>query len=402
MRSPGLAAVAIAIAAAGCAADEHLGLDAGAADAAAVEPDAAAAPTWPFPLPEGFPVPRLPEGATLTAELAELGRHLFFDERLSGNGTQACGSCHLQERGFSDGRTTGVGSTGEVLRRNSMALVNVAYNPAQTWANPLLATLEQQAMVPIFAEHPVELGVTGHEEEILDRLRAEPVYDDLFAAAYPGEAEPYSFPRVVAAIAAYQRRLISGDSRVDRYRRGDLGALTASEIGGFELFFSEELECHHCHGGFNFTIAVDHAGLAEPAVHYFNNGLYDVGGTGDYPATDQGLHEFTLDPADRGRYRPPSLRNVAVSAPYMHDGSVATLEEVVAIYERGGRLVPDGPLAGDGAANPNKSSFVNGFNLTDTERADLLAFLRALSDDAFLTDPALGDPWPTSAPGTAR
>ena len=118
-----------------------------------------------------------------------------------------------------------------------------------------------------------------------------------------------------------------------------------------------------------------------------------MGGTGAYPAIDQGLWEFTFADADRGRYRPPTLRNIAVTAPYMHDGSVATLEEVLAMYERGGRLVESGPEAGDGKTNPNKSPFVGGFTLTEQERADVLAFLRALTDETFLTDPALADPF---------
>jgi cytochrome c peroxidase len=128
-------------------------------------------------------------------------------------------------------------------------------------------------------------------------------------------------------------------------------------------------------------------------VHFFNNGLYNVGGNGDYPEVDQGLWEFTFEDTDRGRYRPPTLRNVGVTAPYMHDGSVATLEEVIAIYERGGRVIEDGPLAGDGREHPNKSPFVGGLILTDQERADLLAFLRALTDESFLTDESLSDPF---------
>ena len=118
-----------------------------------------------------------------------------------------------------------------------------------------------------------------------------------------------------------------------------------------------------------------------------------MGGTGAYPEVDQGLWEFTFEDADRGRYRPPTLRNVGVTAPYMHDGSVATLEEVIAIYERGGRVIEDGPLAGDGREHPNKSAFVGGFILTEQERADLLAFLLALTDESFLTDESLSDPF---------
>jgi cytochrome c peroxidase len=385
MRAVALTLIAAALAACGGDGDADA-VDAGAADA---DPGVLA---WPFALPEGFPAPRLPPDGTLTPELAELGRHLFYDVRLSRNETQACASCHEQARAFSDGKPTAVGSTGDVLRRNAMSLTNVAYNPTQTWANPLADTLEQQALVPILAEHPVELGVGGAEEAVLARFAADAAYQAMFAAAFPDDPT-VTLERVVAALAAFERRLVSGGSRVDRYRNGDAGALSASELRGYALFFSEELECHHCHGGFNFTIAVDHAALSSPRVHFFNTGMYNVDGTGAYPAVDQGLWEFTFEDADRGRYRPPTLRNVGVTAPYMHDGSVETLEEVVAFYERGGRLIDAGPNTGDGKLNPNKSSFVGGFVLTDEERTDLLDFLRALTDDDFLTDPTLADPF---------
>jgi len=356
-------------------------------------PDAAPPPAWPFELPPGFPTPRIPPGAGLTAELAELGRHLFYDTRLSGNDTQACSSCHLQARAFTDGLVTSTGSTGSVLRRNAMSLTNVAYNPTQTWANQLLVHLEQQAAVPMFGDNPVELGITGNEELVLDRLRADAAYQLLFAAAFPAETTPVSFGNIIAALSAFERRLISGRSALDRFRQGDIAALSDSARRGEAMFFSETFECHHCHGSFNFTIAVDHAGLAEPSVAFFNNGLYNVGGTGDYPAVDQGLFELTQDPLDRGRFRPPSLRNVALTAPYMHDGSIATLDEVIRFYERGGRLIQTGPNAGDGKLNPNKSPFVPGFTLTDQERADLIAFLEALTDQQFVTDPTLADPF---------
>ncbi len=386
--------VAVCLAGA-CGSDPPRGDD--VPDAGQDPPDAAgeadAGVTWPYALPERFPVPRLPAGERMTAELAELGRYLFYDKRLSANQEQACAGCHEQARAFTDGRVVAVGSTGDVLRRNAMSLTNIAYNPTHTWANPLADTLEAQALVPIFGEHPTELGVTGHEEEILARFRADADYQERFAAAFPGEEDAVTFTNIVRAIAAFERRLISGTSRVDRFRSGEEGALTESEIRGYQLMFTEELECHHCHGGFNFTIAVDYAGLPEPGVHFFNNGLYNLGGTGDYPTVDQGLWEFTFDDGDRGRYRPPTLRNVGVTGPYMHDGSVETLEEVIAIYERGGRLIEEGPTAGDGREHPNKSPFVGGFILTDQERTDLLAFLRALTDEAFLTDESLSDPF---------
>lgn len=377
----------IAAALAGCG-DNLAGPDA-APDAT---PDAGAA-AWPFPLPVGFPTPRLPPGTVLTAELAELGRHLFYDTRLSGNGTQACSSCHEQARAFTDGRVAPIGSTGTVLKRNAMSLTNVAYNPTQTWASSILVHLEQQAPVPMFGDNPVELGITGNEEVVLGRLRADATYQTLFAAAFPGQAAPVTFGNIVSALAAFERRLISGNAAIDKYRRGDLTALSDAAKRGEELFFTERLECHHCHGGFNSTLAVDHAGLAEPSSVWFNTGLYNVGGTGAYPTIDQGLFDLTQVPEDRGRFRPPTLRNVALTAPYMHDGSIATLDEVLRFYERGGRLIASGPDAGDGKDNPYKSPFVPGFTLTDQERADLLTYLEALTDLDFIADPTLADPF---------
>ena len=384
------AATTAALALLGACSDPAASPDAGVGVDAS--PDAGA-PAWPFELPPGMPTPRLPPGAILTPELAELGRHLFYDPRLSGNGTQACSSCHLQARAFTDGLVAPIGSTGEVLRRNSMSLTNVAYNPNQTWASSVLVHLEQQALVPMFGDNPIELGITGSEEVVLGRLRADASYQGLFAAAFPDEAEPVRFDAIVAAITAFERRLISARSALDRFRQGDATALSESARRGEALFFSETLECHHCHGSFNFTIAVDHAGLAEPSIAFFNTGLYDVGGTGDYPASDQGLYELTQVPADRGRFRPPTLRNIALTAPYMHDGSMATLDEVIRFYERGGRLIESGPNAGDGKLNRYKNAFVNGFTLTDQERADLRSFLEALTDHEFVTDPTLADPF---------
>ncbi len=357
-------------------------------------PPDAEVPTWPFDLPPGFPIPRLPPGGRMTPELAELGRYLFYDVRLSGNGTQACASCHQQAKAFTDGLPRGVGSTGEVNRHNSMSLTNVAYGATQTWANNVLVTLEQQALVPMFGDAPVELGITNHEDEVLQRFRDDTDdYPALFAAAFPGEADPINFDNIVRAIAAFERRLISAGSPYDRYTRGELTAISDSAKRGLDLFFSERLECHHCHNGFDLSIAVDHVGLASPGVAFLNDGLYNVGGTGDYPAGDQGIFDLTGTPADRGRFKPVTLRNIALTAPYMHDGSIATLDELVDHYQRGGRLIATGPNAGDGALNPNKSEFITGFTLTAQERADVLAFLNSLTDDTFVSDPTLSDPF---------
>ncbi|PRP90101.1 Cytochrome c551 peroxidase precursor [Enhygromyxa salina] len=348
----------------------------------------------PFELPEGFPAPAIPEDNELTAAKIELGRYLFYDEQLSANATQSCGSCHLQELAFTDGAVTPEGSTGELLVRNSLGLTNSGYTSKLTWANPNLDTLEQQILIPMFGEFPVELGITGHEDEVLARFAEDPEYVEMFEAAFPDAEELVSFENIVKALASFIRTLVSGDSPYDRWRGGDEGAISESAKRGGALFFSEELECHHCHGGFNFSLATRHANTTFTQSAFQNTGLYDIDGMGGYPAGNRGLYEFTFVDQDMGRFRPPSLRNVAVTAPYMHDGSVATLAEVVDIYAAGGRLIPEGePWAGDGRASPYKSGFVMGFELSEQDRADLVAFLESLTDDAFLTDPATSNPF---------
>jgi len=349
---------------------------------------------WQWDLPRGFPEPRVPDDNPMSQPKVDLGRRLFYDARLSGNQTQSCSSCHDQAHAFGDGRQTPIGSTGQSVRRNAMSLVNAAWNSVQTWANSTLLELEQQALVPMFGDRPVELGLAGMEAVLLDRLRAVAIYQGQFAAAFPGETDPFSIGNVARALAAFERTIISGRSPYDRFQAGDTRAISASAQRGMELTFSERLECHHCHSGFNLTNSYKDVDTApEGFVHYFNTGLYNVDGQGGYPASDTGLVELTQQPKDMGRYRAPTLRNVGVTAPYMHDGSVATLEEVVDGYARGGRLIATGPDAGDGKLNPHKSVFVPGFAITPAERDDVVAFLRSLTDDELLTDPRLADPW---------
>lgn len=356
--------------------------------------DSGEADAYEWDLPPGFPEPFVPESNPMTEDKVELGRHLFYERRLSGNETQSCGDCHFQELAFADGLVTPTGSTGDVLHRNSLGLTNSAYSFPLTWVAPTLPTLEQQILVPIFGEFPTELGAGPYDEEIMERLRRDPLYQDLYAAAFPDEVDPYTWGNTVRALASFVRTLISGNSRFDRYTyQGDETALSESEIRGMNLFYSERLECHHCHGGFNFTMATKTAKTAHNPISFANTGLYNIGGNGDYPPGDGGLIQFTNDPEDMGKFRAPTLRNVALSAPYGHDGSVATLEDMIRIYERGGRLIEEGPYAGDGALNPYKSGFVPGFTLTDQEREDLIAFLEALTDETFITDPRFSNPF---------
>lgn len=364
--------------------------------------------TFEWNLPLGFPVPRVPANNPMSREKVELGRFLFYDTRLSGNQTFACSSCHEQARAFTDGATLAVGSTGEVHPRNSMSVTNVAYASTLAWANPLLRRLEDQIPIPMFGENPVELGLAGLDAELIGRLTADRRYPGLFAAAFPRETNPITQGNIVRALASFVRVLISGNSPYDRYQFGlDDNAISASAIRGAGLFFTERLECFHCHGGFNFSAAVDFEGNPFAEVAFFNNGLYNLGGTGNYPADNMGIFEITGRRADIGHFKAPTLRNIELTAPYMHDGSIATLEEVIDHYAAGGRTIVEGPLAGDGSENPFKSLFMLGFNITEEEKADVVNFLKSLSDEEFVTNPALSDPFlneptptPTAGPGS--
>jgi cytochrome c peroxidase len=353
---------------------------------------------WRWDLPVGFPVPREPADNPMSAEKVALGRHLFYDKRLSGNQTFSCASCHMQSRAFADPRPRGVGSTGEVHPRGAMSLANVAYSPALTWANPNMKSLEQQALVPMFGEDPVELGLSGMEDVLIARLAADTRYRAMFASAFSGEKQPITLQNITRAIASFQRTLISGRSPYDRAAHGEPSAMTAEAKRGEQLFFSERLECFHCHGGFNFTGTVDAANRPFAEVEFHNTGLYNLDGKGAFPKENPGLREFSQRTDDEGKMKAPTLRNIALTAPYMHDGSIPTLDGVIDHYAEGGRTIASGPFKGTGSSNPNKSEFINGFELTPTERKDLIAFLHSLTDSTFLTDPRFSDPWLDTIP----
>ena len=347
---------------------------------------------YQWQLPPGFPQPRVPEDNALTVEKVELGRHLFYDKRLSANGTQACASCHQQSRAFSESAALATGSTGQKHHRNSMALVNVAYTATFTWAHSGINTIEQHVLLPLFGDKPVEMGAAGHENEILARFREDATYQELFARAFPHASDRVTFDNVAKALASFVRTLISFESPFDRYAYyGDDSALTEAQVRGMNLFMSERLECAHCHAGFNFSQFVTHesTAVAERAFHV--TGLYPHSET-YISGADYGLFAVTSNVADKDRFKAPTLRNIARSAPYMHDGSIATLGEVIDFYVAGGRVLTEGPRPGDGRSHPSKNAFIKGFTLTAQERQDLLEFLSSLTDEHFLNDPTLADP----------
>lgn len=349
---------------------------------------------WVWELPEGVPEPNVPADNPMTPQKVELGRHLFYDARLSENGTQSCSSCHDQKRAFTDELALALGSTGQVHFRSSMSLTNVAYNSTFGWAGPATPSLELQAPIPMFGEEPIELGLsTLSELELVERFEADPAYIELFARAYPDQKDPITLENLIHALTSFERALISFDSPFDRHMfKNDATALSDSQKRGLSLFFSERLECFHCHGGFNLSDSISHDGLVFEQQAFHNTGLYNIDREGGYPQADRGLYELTGKPEDMGRFKAPSLRNIAVTAPYFHDGSAATLDDVLDHYERGGRAIVSGPYAGDGAQNPYKSELVQGFLLSESEREDLKAFFESLTDEGFLTDPRFAAP----------
>ncbi len=320
--------------------------------------------------------------------MVELGRHLFYDPRLSVSGTLACAGCHQQVRAFSDGQSKAIGATGERLRRNTPSLTNVGLNKSWGWAGEF-GRLEDQHLVPLTATDPVEMGLAGHLAERLAELARLPRYRRLLADA---GVEVLTVDAALAALAGFVRELTSFRAPFDAFISGDdENALGAAARRGMRLFFSDRLRCSACHASVNFSGPL--AGAAADVFH--NTGLYNLDGLGSVP--DPGREAITGRPRDRGAFRAPTLRNLTVTAPYMHDGSLATLDEVLTHYASGGRNAPTG------VRHPQQRAEVGGFSLSESERADLIAFLSALTDLEFTRDPRLADPWrPGALPFSRR
>lgn len=299
-------------------------------------------------MPPGAPALPVPEGNEPTVARVTLGRALFFDERLSmGNGL-SCASCHHPDRAFSDTLPLSIGTNGAHGLRNAPTLANTAWHHGY-FRDGGIPTLEQQVLAPIHAEDEMASNIV----EAADVLKADAAYASLAWRGYQRELDPFVITR---AIACYERTLVSGWSRFDRYLyEGDEDALSEAERRGYELFISDATGCSGCHSGFDLS---DHS--------YRNVGFLPD------PVADPGRERITLDPADRGKFKVPTLRNAELTAPYMHDGSLATLEEVVAHFASGG---------GD---DPLKDPLVRPLDLSAQDRSDIVAFLRALTDDRSL------------------
>lgn len=291
-------------------------------------------------LPAGFPPMPVAEDNPTTAEGVALGRQLYYDARLSPDGSRACASCHFQDRSFSSTGVTGV-----------LPHVNLAWSTFFLWDGRFTGTLEEAMIMEVEEFFGTDV----------ERLK-EPDLEDMFEAAF--ETREITTTRAAYALAQFQRTLVSGASPFDAYLEGDAGALSAAERRGMELFYSEDAECFHCHATRLMTDNLFH-----------NIGLdADVTGTGRGPVSGRAL--------DDGKWKTPTLRNVAVTGPYMHDDRFETLEEVVDFYAEG--VVDSSTL--------DTLVPIGGYGLTAEQRADLVAFLRALTDESYLTDPALAPP----------
>ncbi len=304
---------------------------------------AAAATPYAWKLPRGFPEPAVPADNPMNAAKVALGARLFADPRLSATGDYSCQSCHAPQRAFTDGRALSIGATGEQLPLNAPTLLNAAYNPSLGWKDHGVHTLEQQMRGPLFNQHPQELGLAGREAAVEQALAGDPGLVLEFAEAFPESGRAVSMDNVIRAIAAYERTLFAGGAPFDRYVfGGEHAALDAAQKRGMQLFFSVRGGCAGCHGGINFSGPwVDREQPRASAI------FADTG-------TGQAV-------------RVPTLRNLAATAPYMHDGRFASLAAVLDHYER---------LAADPAAD----SRLRRAPLTTGERASLLSFLESLND----------------------
>jgi cytochrome c peroxidase len=326
--------------------------------------------------------------AAIDSTKIELGRFLFFDRRLSVNNTRSCATCHNPQFAFTDGYKRSLGVYADLHQRNTQPLFNLEYLKYFTAADSTLHSPLQQMDNPLFSDHPAEMGVKGNEGKILQKIATDKMYQQLFESV----GKEISWINIKQAISSFISSIYSGNSPYDKFIKGDSAALTSSQKRGLKLFFSAELKCASCHGGFNFsTPSVTNE--KGDTTFYFNTGLYNIDGKGAYPAYDEGLCQLTKNKTDMGKFRVPSLRNLAFTAPYFHDGSAASLTEVIDSYACGGRKISDGIYKGDGSKNPFKHPFVSGFAISEADKINLISFLQSLSDSSFINNPFYQNPF---------
>lgn len=300
-------------------------------------------------IPVGFPSMAIPDSNEFTLERWALGKRLFYDPVLSLSNKVSCASCHKSDLAFSDDVSLSFGDMNVVGKSNSPTLTNIGYNPYFTRAGGV-PTLEMQILVPIQEHDEFNSNIL----DIAEELNTDSTYIKQSLKAYQRIPDPYVITR---AIANFERSLISGNSTFDEwYYQGMEKSMNESELKGYKLFTSSRTNCGVCHSGFNFT---DYS--------FKNNGLYEV-------YADSGRMRLTRLETDRALFKVPTLRNVELTKPYMHDGSMKTLEEVVEHYNSGGKN------------HPNKSSLIRPLMLTKQEKKDLIAFLKALTDYTFINN----------------
>ena len=303
----------------------------------------------------------------------QLGQYLFFETQLSFNNTKSCASCHSPQFAFTDGYRTSITSMGENVLHNAPSLINAFYLKKYDWANPTATSLLAQIKRPLYNHQPTELGLNKHINELQLFFKNDSLYSTLFKQAFPNEDSLFTLKQIENAIVAYEKILVSTQSNFDKNN------LSNEAKKGLKLFFSKRLNCASCHPPPYFTLATLTNNIDSV---YANNGLYNVANENKYPTNDNGIYSFTKNKKDDGKFKIPSLRNVQLTAPYMHDGSVATIDEVIDIYARGGRNIDYGNYKGDGKLNQNKSQMITGFTLTKEEKSDLINFLTSLTDSA--------------------
>ncbi len=341
----------------------------------------------PTPL-QGFTAPfvfgnfKVPVDNPLTQEAVQLGRRLFYDKQLSGDNTVSCSTCHLQHLAFTDGRARSVGVSGKMLDFNSMSLANLMWGSRHFFWNGRVDSLEEQALAPI--QHPDEMA--QNLDDLIDELAADDVYPGLFKSAY-GEI---SAENIARALATFERTLISSDSKYDQYLRGEL-KLSAEEELGRKLFMAHPDikvslrggNCIDCHSQFLTS------GFNAQFDGFSNNGL-------DTEALlTSGLQFTTGQVTDRGKFKVPTLRNIALTAPYMHDGRFTTLEQVLDHYNEGIRVSDSlSPLIMEADNQPQDAVNIRiSLNLNEEEKRAVIAFLHTLTDHNFITEDKFSNPF---------
>jgi cytochrome c peroxidase len=313
---------------------------------------------YQWQLPPGFPEPLVSDDNPMSTAKVSLGRWLFYDPRLSSTGAVSCATCHQQSRAFTDGLKTPTGELGERLEHNAMSLVNLAYRLSYGWTNPATRHLEQQMLRPLFTQSPVEMGASSAEQDILARLNIDVSYRLAFQQAFT-DPDPVTWNNIIKAIASFERTLISGRSIYDEWVFSDVRPPPAI-VRGMNLFFSARLACGGCHGGIGFN----------NEFHFLTNSDQTKG------RLKAQLRFTGLGPVHL-LFRVPSLRNIALTAPYMHDGRFEDLESVISHY----------------ASGPAPEHGLTGFDLSAVEQQELIQFLNSLTDETFLSNKRLSDPY---------